>query len=96
LIIFSWGILIIEGISWELCCYKDSARTIKGMSQQRNDGIDLEKKVASWAARRFGASRSVTRYLVNGLSVKWRYEVDVCIEIPGGLFGWFPTNIWIE
>ncbi len=66
------------------------------MTNKRNTGIDLEHKVESWAVRRFKASHSDTRYLVNGLSVRRPYEVDVWIQIPQGLFGWFTIDIWIE
>jgi len=68
------------------------------MTNPNTTGIELEKKVESWARNRFKASHSETRYQVNGLSVSRPYEVDVWIQIPRRIMVLFRSSIdiWIE
>lgn len=59
-------------------------------------GHDFEKRVATWAKRRFGAKSVKLNQLANGLTVARPYEIDVHVQYEGSGFFVDTSDLWIE
>ena len=68
------------------------------MAVSGNDGKDFERRVEAWLKKRCKASNSKVRHRVNGLSVKFPYEIDVWINISRRTLKIFGEDIdvWVE